>query len=342
MFNRKGRLMLLNSIKTQSFGQKFWLINTDVNLEIYPAKILVDSIQFGKNIIDLSIKGPVHRFLIESDLKKEVIKVSMQTQEGFFSYKIFKKESVVVLHLEKLPNPSIKINEKEFQERSEYLVTKTAVCIPEPKATLFLGSMKTQDAKVILTKKVLSTILPWFFYLFQSQEKMGMNDLSPVYQEMIKTKNGKLNFLNLLFSSFLDGFFVPTEQDLVHQGLTPLFSKNIPKDKMGILLYQLIEAMFCQYEGPLISLLPSLPKVWHQGMIHNLKCKDFILSFSWSRGRLREVEILSLKLQSLVVKFPYGIKSVRIQGENPYSLTSHQLELTLKEGELLKMDRFKE
>ncbi len=340
MFSWGSSFMKLNPIRTEEFGQSFLLANSDCEVKIFPALIQFFQIDRPNRVdLQLDIKGPIQKFLVEYDLEKSRLTVSLQTDDGFLKYQLKAENYRIYFYLDRVYSKGLKINQEIVSLRELREVFEIETIANSNPARLTLGSMKNKDAFMIVKNKEIETLLPWFFFLAQKIPSTVVAHFSEYIAKMIVDKRNLDKFFRMIFSSVLDGFFVPRSFDFTHQGLPEIFDStysNLSKIKA---LVQFFQNILIDVQNGTLSFLPHLPKSWHQGKLEDFKISNLNVSFSWSCGQIKKVEILSKIDQNLTLIFPKNIKSFRLKDGNRSYRTTDPL-VTLKENSTLVVDCF--
>jgi hypothetical protein len=331
--------MKLIPIKTEEFGHFFLLASTEISVQIFPAKVLFFQNATQIHSLDLPIQGPVFRFFVEYTIQKGQIKVSMQTKNGFFSYSLFAENKAIYLKVLKAFK-EFSLDGYTTDQQKRFELVSCFVEQRKDETSLFLGSMKTKDAAILKKQRDLTTLLPWVFALFQTvpQEK-NKAVMIPSWQTLFSAKNSIKNFFECTLSLFTNGFFVPSSTDLTFQKVDPLFPPSSSILQMVSSYKELLFKTFLMRENFRYHFLPFVPKAWHQGEFLNYQDEYVLISFKWSRGKLRDVTIKAKQDCELELVFPKEIRSFVVfrQKEKIFQNPYH---IGLKKNQTILIDNF--
>jgi hypothetical protein len=284
--------------------------------------------------------------IVEQDLKRQSIAVSVKTKKGVFSYKIRANEKAVALKVTRLSFP-VKLmtcgKERSLKkgEEIELLNHKKELALP---GTLHMGCFKKQDWNKVINRFSLVELLPFLFELGKLYPKAtdSSDALNPLKQAL---KNRDKNELEAIFATIY--------QENFDQLLVPDFSRKHyfsseqreGKESVSNFLHELhvlIRELFVHYEKGTLKLLNLLPKKCIAGQIEGLKLgEELMLSFRWSKSKLFFVEIEALRpcTVTLDLKEYKGGYRLREAKERKGKRTSQEM-LSLNSGQRVFLDRW--
>lgn len=289
---------------------------------------------------------PAIDMIVEQDLKRQSIAVSVKTKKGVFSYKIRAGEKAVMLKITRLSCP-IKLiicGKEKFLKKGEEIELvshKKERALP---GTLHMGCFKKQDWNKLINRFSLVEVLPFLFELGKLYPKANEPSLR------LKPLKGALKNRD---KSELEAIFAAIYQENFDQLLVPDFSrknhfsseKREEKESVGNFLHELyilIRELFVHYEKGTLKLLNLLPKKCIAGQIEGIEVgQELILSFRWSKSKLFFVEIKALKPCTLTLdlneyKGGYRLREAKERKGRRMS----QERLILSSGQRVFLDRF--
>jgi hypothetical protein len=284
-------------------GTKLLLPGSGNQLVIYPTLIVVDDQE-----ISIPLTGPVDDFTVQLDLEKGCVKVWGHYKEGFLRYRIHATtDGSYTIVTEKSPQDIFPQSEKNLFQMPH--------C-----ERLSLGKDKSQDWDMVVRRKDLTEILPFWHRLGQ---------LLP------ETPTGKFDpdFLNLFQAGF-EGLLSPRLKDTQHQGLSlPKMSSPLALLTQGA---QLIRSLFIIQKGDQLEILPNCD--FHQGRMIDISCGSLgTLDIEWTKKTLRRVVFHSKVNGEITFKFPKDLKTFRL---TPGKKMSVDTPILVNEGITYLFDNF--
>lgn len=290
----------------------------------------------------LPIRGPVHDFTVMLDLEKGCVRVHGKGQDGYFRYRVYKKNSDLVLEWEKSPVPAQNII--LAKECAEFPTTNHS--------RLSLGMHKQLDWDLVLRRADLKEIFPVLLRLSEwipnggaisSEAEKTLFDLCrlSVEEKQVRTKSAEFN--NLLTAAFR-GILTPTLYDDLHQGFPPICSDR-EKNPLSLLssMAELIRSLFFQQDGDDLSLLPCLPVDFDAGRFLGLQTLEGDrLELEWSKKLLRRAIIRPIKTREVRLVLQKPLKGFRIRTnlKERGRIVDAGIALKLKADQPLYLDRF--
>lgn len=334
--------MRIIPIHTRQIGTTFLVPQTAIQVTVYPALLQLESLQTQEvKEIHFDLKGPVSKFEVTLDQKKERLEIVMHTADGYFSYLLYAKEDAVVFKALKAPL-HLKFNGHAVETKIVYPLIQALVNPMVVKTQFFLGSMASKESTRVLEDLELKTLLPWFLALAVKLPSVDCKfGLNPYYQKQIEQKLTFEKGVKLIFNSFVQGFFSCFQKDLTFQNLPDLFEKKISKLEMLAVLKKELIDVFIQFDGKNLKILPRLPKAFHQGKICDLEIGDLTLSFSWSRGVIRDISLQTKKACSFTVEFPKTVKAMENFEGHHFTLEDSKFYFTFKANQKIIFNNFK-
>lgn len=290
----------------------------------------------------LPIRGPVQDFTIMLDLEKGAVRVHGKGQDGYFRYRVNKKNSDLVLEWEKSPVAA-----------QDIILAKGCVAFPTPiHSRLSLGMHKQLDWDLVLRRADLKEIFPVLLRLSEWIPNGGMISADgqktlfdlcrlSVEEKQVRTKSADFN--NLLTAAFR-GILTPTLYDDLHQGF-PAICSDQEKSPLSLLssIAELIRSLFFQQDGDDLFLLPCLPVDFDAGRFLGLQTLEGDhLEMEWSKKLLRRAIIRPIKTRevSLVLQKPLKAFRARTNLKDKGRMIDAGIALKLKADQPLYLDRF--
>ncbi len=296
-------------------GTSAVLPGTEWKVTGYPTAFLLDSFRHSKRIkIAWDLKNVIKKFTFQIDLARTRIRLSGQALEGHFSFLLKKSERGVEFFVEKAPENGVLVqfpdNEKRLFQREGHLF------IPDLRATkplnfqeqLFLGNHKKQEWERIRKRGELSEFLPLLFSL--GQHYVHQPPLGPC-SLLRENKNTLEETLLHFFLCGFDALCVPKTFD---QELWGIQSVDFSGRELSLLqkAYLFIRSLFFQRQDNTMHLLPLLPKSLHSGSL-SVQEKEMRLCLTWTKKRIKTVQIFSKVSTQICFCFPNPVKTFRLK-----------------------------
>ncbi len=327
-------------------GHEVLVPGTYYKLTVYPTCLeCMDLCGTKKASFSWDLKGPIYPFTVEQDLEKSCVRIYGQSAQGYFRFLVKAEEGNIVILVEKVPAEGTTL-EKGKSILIEEVVTKKPFSLER----LFLGNSKQKDQDCIRTRRDLSEVLPYWFFLGQMtpevKEKEGeMSHLLDLVKLKVEDKEKDVDAL--LLSTYLAGFcsgFVPRAQDEEFQGIVPV------EKKKGITALALlskgalqIRSLFFQEKEGVYHFLPCLPSQFPAGKMVGVKTVDgSTIDIEWTKHQMRRICISIQKVGELNCTFSFGIKRYRIRRSLKDKGTTLQVgeSFKVRTGDVLWLDRF--
>jgi hypothetical protein len=277
---------------------------------VFPTKALLrDLTSNQKGEIPLPFAGRVEGFRVTVDLEKGRIEVGAKGRKSFY------------LNGESLPNMN-------------------AVPLSQSKKRLSLGVHKKQDADLILRRRDMAELFPFWLRLADLIPESSLPEKPVGTMHLLSPKS-----LPELSLAGFDGFFSPRLSDPRHLGLVK--EEVVPKAASPIgLLHEgarLIESLFFVQNGDSIHILPQLPKEFHAGRFVHLETREGdLFNLEWSKKELKKVIFCPAVEREIFFRLKSKLKSFRLRTD--LRARGHRIEtkksLCIKPGQILYCDRF--
>lgn len=327
-------------------GHEVMVPGTHYKLKVFPTYLeCVDLCSLQKNSFPWDLKGPISPFTVEQDLEKSCVRIYGESVQGYFRFLVKAEEDKIVLLIEKAPLKETNLKKDKIILAEGVKAKKTPFL-----EKLFLGNNKQKDVDCIRTRKDLSEILPFWFFLGQMtpavEEKEGeMTHLLHLAQEKIENKDKSVQ--DLFLSTYLAGLssgFVPRAQDEEFQGIIPLETK---KDLTALPLLSkgssLIRSLFFQEKEGVYHFLPCLPSKFPAGKMVGVKASDgSTIDIEWTKHQIRRIFLSIQKEGDLKCTFAFGIKRYRMRRSLKDKGMIFQVgeSFKVRPGDILLLDRF--
>lgn len=327
-------------------GHEVLVPGTHYKLKVFPTFLeCMDLCGTKKASFSWDLKGPIYPFTVEQDLEKFCVRIYGQSVQGYFRFLVKEEEGNIVILIEKAPTEGTAL-----QKGKSILIEGVVVKKSPFRERLFLGNSKQKDVDCMRTRRDLSEILPYWFFLGQItpevKEKEGeMSHLLDLVQQKIEHGNKEVDAL--LLSTYLAGLcpgFVPRAQDEEFQGIVPI------EKKKGITALSLlfkgslqIRSLFFQEKEGVYHFLPCLPSNFPAGKMVGLKTVDgSTIDIEWTKHQMRRICISIQKVGELNCTFSFGIKRYRIRRNLKDKGTVLQVgeSFKVRTGDVLWLDRF--
>ena len=338
-------------------GERFLFPETAVTLQVFPTRLVLQEESGESKIIDFSWKGFVREFTAKLDLERRELTVFGFAKEGYFSYRILRKELSLVLIVDKVP-ASIQATFPSsvplpLEKKGEIpLIDLHRIKTGVTKNRLSLGSHKAQEFSKIKKRCDPAELIPLWIQMgalcpdSNSDEKEGpfalLLDLKTAIIEKRKQEIWKKALL--FFQASFHGIFVPRLIDEQHQGL---FEGEAKGSSLPLLTYSatLLSSLFYSQNEQTIEILPLLLPELHSGRWIDISLqKGITLHFEWRKNRLRQMLITSTHDQEVSLLLPKGISSCRITRSKgmvkKMQIDGGCLILSLEGGKRVSLDRF--
>lgn len=289
-------------------GTHFPIPHTKRGVVVYHAalKLLPD-----ETLISLPIEGPVKDFCAILDIEKGGIKVFGTAKNGYFCYWIFGEGFQKVKGLSSWNVPSTPFEKAE-----------------SVKERLSLGITKKPDWDLVVKRKLVEEIIPYWFFLgqlFEDSKELKGDSLFSDLSHAVKQKNLK-DIKTLLISVFETGFldiFFPLKEDPLHLGfLKPPISKEGSPFALLTHGYTLIRDLLVKEEGSVLRISPLISDLFPFGKAVDLKLSFGTLSFEWTKYKLRTMNLFCHQGQKITFSFPKSLKRCRLNRKKEVNLTS--------------------
>ncbi|MGE3954927.1 MAG: hypothetical protein AB7F31_07080 [Parachlamydiales bacterium] len=287
---------------TRRMGTPMALPGTSVALRIFPTRIEV----IGGEAVDLPIRGPAGDFLAIQDLERGGIHVSV----GPIRYTILPGRPLSL----KLTKGSL-----DLPWQGEPLPT------PLPQERLFFGSHKKLDWPLVERRCDPRELFPLWHRL-----GLALPPSPPELGPSLLSEAADTPSLLTLFRAGFAGLFVPHRSDPLYQGfpLPPLTGA----DPFALLSLgaQKIRSLFYG-DGPLRP-----PREFPAGRHLHIPHPLGLLSYEWSKHRLRKMELVCHTSGEFPLGLPKEIKRYRAEGRFLDAHTPYPV----SQGETYPFDRF--
>lgn len=348
------RIQIANKLKPFSHeaGTFLLLPGSQLRFQIFPVCLKVCDLSqpIPKPIeeISLPIVGPVDEFTIQLDIEKGFIHVWGTSSLGYFRYRIHSvaNEPDWRLIVEKSPDEKL----KEIKPFSNELLYKPA----ERRERLTLGSHKKQDWTMVLRRKNVTEIFPYWFSLAQMFCSMpihaplqGTAALLENCQHEISQDDPtvRLKSFQSLFAVGFEGLLSPRLIDEQYHGFS---FPPISDQKLSPLILltegaKLIRTLFIENRGGEIQILPHLPTQFHCGRMTNLVCEDIVIDLEWSKKEIRRMILRPLRSCEVHLSFPKGVKTYRLRQdkkERGFKINCNE-SIALESRNIYFLDHFK-
>ena len=258
-------------------------------------------------IIEFNMEGPIKLFTAIQDLERSSIRISGQSKEGFFSYRLFVKENNLFFYVERCQKEGLPFSLNgcaQLLNRKESLLLLRSNTSFGLKSTekIHFGCFKKQDWELMKRRLSLAELLPHWFQLGNG---LSNRETAPVEGEknpfvrqcrkLIQDRN-RLEIgpcLIYFFQSHFEGIFCPRNRDSDYQGFKmvrsdqPLTNSPLELLSIGALL---IRSLFVRFNDNRLTLLPCLPKELHAGRFIGVRVtQDLMADIEWSKKMLKRV-----------------------------------------------------
>lgn len=277
-------------------GTKTVLPLSEEVLQVFPKKL-----KFLLAGIDVAIdfQGHFEAFTVFNDLEKMRVAVHIKTSEGIFRYFVFCCESAAWLFVEKSPQNGLKVNGSPSENKQKICLFELEPTFHPnaPLSRLFLGVHKAQDWDLILRRKNLREIFPFWHRLgrlvpSQGKEENGgvaslLNSCKNLLEENKPEKSEK-KWLQLFQAGF-DSLLVPHLDDPFHLGLIKPVEKNDVSSPFILLTKgsDLIEYMLVHQKENTVHVLPHLFPLFHCGRLTDAILSSGKMSIEWTKHAIR-------------------------------------------------------
>jgi hypothetical protein len=307
--------------------------------------------------VEFGWKGPIKQWTAELDLERQELVVFGRAQSGYFSYRLKRQGDSLVLLVDKVPPAtacrSSVLTEQTLEKRQSLSLMTLGKCQELPVLSrLSLGSHKAQEMSKIRERRDPCELIPLWLRVADLCEKFEGKRGKKGHYALLKVceEGDKLEIVQqwmAFFSSAFTGVFVPRLIDTEHQGIVAC------EPEAGVsalpLLYDsaaLIRSLFYREgNGNRVAILPALPPEFHCGRFINIALSSGVmLSFEWTKKKLRRVLLSASQEVDIVLQLPHAIASCRCKskqtGLRQLDVKAHEVCCTLASGEKMELDRF--
>lgn len=315
-------------------GECFFIPFSAYSVEIYPAFFRIWP---NGEDIHLPIKGPVKDFTAMINLKRGMIKVFGEAENGYFQYTIYSQDKEVLFSLEK----------GNFEEWPSSFKKKNLLP-PRLAENLSLGINKSPDWELVKRRSLLEEILPFWFLAGQTTLESPIAEGDSLLEDLKKSIEQKQiakikDYFMATFKAGFKGIFCPQAKDLLYQG----YSKNpLPNGATPHLLlqegYRLIRRLLLESEGHGSSIVPLALSLFPAGRALDLKTEWGLIDIEWTKHFLRRCTLKCGRSIDWNFTFPKSHRKCRIEqnGAKRWIDLSNKLTLPLEEGSSYSFDRF--
>lgn len=294
-----------------SYGVKVPILRTDWTVKVYPT-LWVFSSKNQSFEVKLPLSGPFANHLCLLNAEKGFIEISGKALEGYFRLQIIggKKLEIRVKKMPKFLKPIYD------QSALDQVIVKPLVQIKE---RLALGNNKKQDIDAIRSRQDLAEILPIW------------HKISGFYPEKPFSALLDLQIMSSTFFREFSGIFCP-DSDPYHLNIAKAISQPFSYGP------SLIRSLFLESEGSCLHFLPKM--LFPFGKMTDISVEGIgVISFEWSKKKLRRLEIQSAHTKEICLK-SRDLKKARLKKskESKNILLNHPI--CLEANHLYLFDRF--
>lgn len=338
-------------------GERFLFPETSVCIQVFPTRLLV--CEEGKTpvCVDFSWKGVVREFTAKLDLERKELSLFGFSKEGYFSYRVVRKELELALVIDKTPDVMFAFIDSSASiplEKNRQIPLCQLQLVKETKRTsrLSLGSHKAQEFTKMKHRLDPCELIPLWIRMgslcpeIVSSEVEGPFALLADLREAIvnEKKCDVIHSALCFFRASFQGVFVPHLIDENYQGLIQGRASGSALPLLTVSA-NLLSSLFYRENEKEIEILPLLPPELHCGRWIDIPLANGgTLHFEWTKKALRQLLLTADLAQEVTLLLPKGISSCRITRKRGMvkntQIDARTLPLTLEKGEKITIDRF--
>jgi hypothetical protein len=353
---------------THQAGTSLLVPGSSAMVTAYPTNLVVH-VNNHVTTIQWMLSGLIHQFTVMQDLENHHVLVSGFSQQGYFRYVVFVKDTKLVVKLDRGPKEGLNVEvysqgaetlSKHFQLKEE-LCLQTNVATKSPALCterISFGVAKSQDWDLVCRRQQPLEYLPFWFALGQTldvatlfsskdpSDNTSVEFLKKAIQDsQDKNKQESLERLHQIFLSCFHSLLVPSRYDCNYQGLTIQAHSfvashlNLPLLVQG---YKCIRELLVSIQNGVIHLLKFLPASFHSGRAANLSVPGAMLDIEWSKKQIKTVIFTVFDKQTFLFSFQKDLKTFRLKrnSEKKQEYVSCSEELHLEPG-IYTFDQFR-
>jgi hypothetical protein len=330
-------------------GARCLLPGTGIIVEAYPAKLRFFSIAHREPYllaeIDIHLESKMNQFTLQQDLKTGEVHLFGKTTQGMVRFSLRPcQNNLCAIAIHRHPEGGlIWHTAKGFLFRESALLQGSVIAkdllllslakepvpfhaIPKPQQPkLSLGMHKAQRWDDIVKRGDPREYLPYWFSLGDSSAAAlaampheGTADLLHKAQQFIAQRqaNAALEELHHFFQAGFDSWLIPRllDKSFLGRELPRLTSSDLSPLPLLHAGSRLIQDLFITIDGSHISILPSLPSLFHCGRLLHIPCagKGWI-DIEWSKHLVRRIIFWSETEEPIQFSFSKELKRFRLK-----------------------------